>query len=61
MTYKEYKLTTLAENPELRKEYATLASQCSIVDTAIVKMQEAITEGLNTPLSECVPEEDVEW
>jgi antitoxin YefM len=28
---------------------------------SIPGMRESITEGMNTPLSECVPEEELEW
>ncbi|MCL1819395.1 MAG: helix-turn-helix domain-containing protein [Oscillospiraceae bacterium] len=35
MTYKEYKKTVLANNPELRKEYDALASQYEIIDAVI--------------------------
>ena len=35
MTYKEYKETTLAGNPELRKEYEALAPQYKIIEAVI--------------------------
>ena len=35
MTYKEYKETTLAGNPELRKEYEALAPQYEIIEAVI--------------------------
>ena len=35
MTYKEYKETTLAGNPELRKEYEALAPQYEIIESVI--------------------------
>jgi DNA-binding XRE family transcriptional regulator len=35
MTYKEYKKTALAGNPELRKEYEALAPQYRIIDAVI--------------------------
>ena len=35
MTYKEYKKRALAENPQLRKEYESLAAQYAIIDAVI--------------------------
>lgn len=35
MTYKEYKKASLAESPELRKEYDALAPQYAIIDAVI--------------------------
>lgn len=35
MTYKEYKKTALAGNPELRKEYEALAPQYEIIEAVI--------------------------
>ncbi len=35
MTYKEYKKTVLAENPELQKEYDSLAPQYEIIEAVI--------------------------
>jgi len=35
MTYKEYKKTALAGNPELRKEYEALAPQYEIIESVI--------------------------
>ena len=35
MTYKEYKETALAGNPELRKEYEALAPQYEIIESVI--------------------------
>jgi len=57
MTYKEYKKSALAGNPELRAEYEALAPQYEIIDAVIAarleqKMtQEELAERANTKQS----------
>ena len=45
MTYKEYKKSALANNPELLKEYENLAPQYEIIDAAIaVRLEKQMTQ-----------------
>lgn len=45
MIYKEYKQAALADNPELRKEYETLAPQYDIIDAVIAaRIEKKLTQ-----------------
>ena len=46
MTYKEYKKAALAEKPELRKEYESLAPQYDVIDAVIAaRIEKRMTQG----------------
>ncbi len=51
MTYKEYKKSALANNPDLRKEYENLAPQYEIIDAVIAaRLEKQMTQ---VELAEC--------
>lgn len=45
MTYKEYKKSALADNPDLRREYEALAPQYDIIDAVIAaRIEKKLTQ-----------------